>query len=159
MPDVASDAGVVAMVYVEPPNTVVAIPAAPLEARVIASPPADVMMVAAWPPNAVTKLFSRRETSALSGYLHVTSENTEAANHMISAKIWGRCGRDLPPDVASVNTEPADFRVSGVVTGVQGRYSPPDVASVKIEPAITRESMHAPVDLAGRFAYLLKSRR
>lgn len=47
VPEVALDADVVAMVYVEPPKTVVAISAAPLEASVIASPPAEVMMVAA----------------------------------------------------------------------------------------------------------------
>ena len=60
VPELVPDVGVVAIVYVEPPKTVVAIPAAPLEASVIASPPAEVITVAAWPPKAMT-VFSMSE--------------------------------------------------------------------------------------------------
>lgn len=107
VPEVALDAGVVAMVYVEPPKTVVAIPAAPLEASVIASPPAEVMMVAACPPKAMTTRSSYWKKNWVCGYSHVTSEKTDAAKILISTR--SHCNpvhRHLPPDVASANIEP-----------------------------------------------------
>lgn len=112
----------VAAVYTEPANVVIT--PAPLVARVMASPPADVIIVTACPPTAVASSINiqcgndryhicLQVTSVKTEPPNeVTSENTDAAMHKVSVHPFDRDSVkvDIPPCVASENTEGAERR-------------------------------------------------